>query len=117
MDRIQNVLASTVTATNGQSPGMTRAAEMLARPDSLMGNAQAQGIGSFSNILTTAIESVHKAQTEAGVLQKGYQAGDPEVGLEQTMIAMNKASLSFQMLTQARNKVVTAYNEIMNMPV
>ncbi len=117
MDRIQNVLASTVAATSGQSTGMTRAAEMLARPDALMGSSQVQGAGSFSNILTTAIESVHQAQAEAGALQKGYQLGDSDVGLEQTMIAMNKASLSFQMLTQARNKVVTAYNEIMNMPV
>lgn len=90
---------------------------MLARPDALMGGQQVQGKESFSNILSNAIESVHQAQTEAKVLQRGYQRGDPNVGLEETMISMNKASLSFQMLTQARNRVATAYNEIMNMPV
>lgn len=117
MDRVHNVLALTVAATGGQSAGMTRAAEMLARPDMPRGPSAAEGAGSFSSILGSAIESVHRAQSEASMLQKGYQSADPEVGLEQTMIAMNKASLSFQMLTQARNKVVTAYNEIMNMPV
>ncbi|GGX36274.1 flagellar hook-basal body complex protein FliE [Pigmentiphaga litoralis] len=118
MDRIQNVLSSTLAASEGASTGMARAAQMLGRPDALIGGGAAEGPApSFSNILSSAIQSVASAQTDSKVLQTGYQMGDPEVGLEQTMIAMNKASLSFQMLTQARNKVVQAYTDVMNMPV
>ena len=64
-----------------------------------------------------AIDGVHKSQTASKTLQQAYQAGDPSVGIEETMVAMNKASLSVQMLAQARNKVVAAYNDVMNMPV
>jgi flagellar hook-basal body complex protein FliE len=42
---------------------------------------------------------------------------NPDVGLEETMIAMQKASLGFQAAVQVRNKVVQAYNDIMNMNV
>jgi len=115
MDRIPLVPAATAAQ---EQPGMARAAQMLARPDSLMaGGSAAPATGSFSNVLVDAIQSVHRAQSEATALQKAYQQGDPEVGLEATMIAMNQASLSFQMLAQARNRVIAAYNEIMNMPV
>ncbi|MDX3904138.1 MAG: flagellar hook-basal body complex protein FliE [Pigmentiphaga sp.] len=114
MDPIPNVHA----LTEGQHPsaGMARAAQMLARPDALMG-AQPSPPGSFSNVLVDAIQSVQRAQSESSALQKAYQQGDPEVGLETTMIAMNKASLSFQMLAQARNRVIAAYSEVMNMQV
>lgn len=117
MDRIQNVLSSTLAPSEGASTGMARAAQMLGRPEALIGGGGAEPAPSFSNILSSAIQSVHGAQADAKVLQQGYQMGDPEVGLEQTMIVMNKASLSFQMLTQARNKVVQAYTDVMNMPV
>lgn len=68
-------------------------------------------------MLVDAIQGVQRAQSEAAAVQGAYQQGDPEVGLETTMIAMNKASLSFQMLAQARNRVIAAYNEVMNMQV
>ncbi len=90
---------------------------MLSQPHALPGQPGTATSPAFSNILTEAIQSVHQAQSQAGVLQKAYQQGNSEVSLEHTMIAMNKASLSFQMLAQARNRVVAAYNEVMNMPV
>jgi len=116
MDRIQNVLAS--AAGQAGPTGMARAAQMLSRPDALMGGAAAGAApASFANVLVDAIQGVQRAQAESGAVQQAYQQGDPEVGLETTMIAMNKASLSFQMLAQARNRVIAAYNEVMNMQV
>ncbi|VCU69932.1 Flagellar hook-basal body complex protein FliE [Pigmentiphaga humi] len=115
MDRIQDVLASFPGQAQASGTGMARAAQMLSRPDALMGGTQAPA--SFANVLVDAIQGVQQAQTEASAMQRAYQQGDPETGLEATMIAMNKASLSFQMLAQARNRVVAAYNEVMNMQV
>ena len=57
------------------------------------------------------------AQLQAGALQRELQLDNPTVSLEQTMIAMNKSSLSFQAAVQVRNRLVQAYEQIMNMPV
>ena len=46
-----------------------------------------------------------------------FTAGNPEVKLQDVMVNLEKASLSFQQMVQVRNKLVTAYQDIMNMPV
>ena len=46
-----------------------------------------------------------------------YQLGQNEVSLEDAMISMQKANISFQTTVQVRNKLVAAYNDIMNMPL
>jgi flagellar hook-basal body complex protein FliE len=113
VDRIAALMGQETAST-----GMTRAAQMLGHPDALSGmRGQQQEKFSFSNMLNEAINGVHQAQVNSGTMARAYQAGDPNVGIEETMVAMNKASLSVQMLAQARNKVVAAYNDVMNMPV
>ena len=42
---------------------------------------------------------------------------DPTASVEETVIAMNTSSLQFTAVVQARNKILQAYNDIMNMPV
>lgn len=104
--------------SNQSLDSLMRAQQMLRAPETLMGRADAavsepsQGFGS---LLRNAIEQVHEAQQGARTLQRAYQAGDPSVSIEETMVAMNKASLSLQMATQVRTRVVQAYSEIMNM--
>jgi len=46
-----------------------------------------------------------------------YEQGDPNVDITRVMIASQKASVSFEALTQVRNRVVQAYEDIMKMPV
>ena len=102
------------------SPGLDRAAQMLRSSDSLLqGRAaqQTEQAGGFGNVLTQAISQVNDAQQTSRSLQRAFQSGDPSVSLEQTMIAMNTASLSFQMLNQARNRVIQAYQDVMNMQI
>jgi flagellar hook-basal body complex protein FliE len=50
-------------------------------------------------------------------MQKAFVMGDERASLSDTMIAMQKASINFQAAVQVRNKVVQAYNDIMNMQV
>jgi len=71
----------------------------------------------FSNLLKQSISSVADAQTNAGKLAAGFERGDAGADLGRTMVAINKADLSLNTLTQVRNKLVDAYNNIMNMPV
>ena len=72
---------------------------------------------SFSDALKGALQNVSNAQNQADDMGKRFAAGDDSVSLSDTMIAMQKASISFQATVQVRNKLVSAYHEIMNMQV
>lgn len=72
---------------------------------------------SFSHLLTQAINSVNGLQKDAGNLVKRFEAHDPEVNITDVMVAMQKSSLAFQAMTQVRNQVVSAYQDIMKMSV
>lgn len=71
----------------------------------------------FSNMLKSAMDNVNELQQTSGDLKTRMELGDPNVTLEQTMIASQKASIAFEATVQVRNKVVDAYKEIMSMPV
>jgi flagellar hook-basal body complex protein FliE len=73
--------------------------------------------GGFQAALTQALGSVSNAQNQAGRLQREVQIGNPEVSLEETMVAMQKAQIGFQATLAVRNRLVSAYSEIMNMQV
>lgn len=75
------------------------------------------GGASFGDALKDALEGVNRAQTEASELGRRFQSGDNRVTLEETMIAMQKSSISFQAVVQARNRLMSAYHDIMNMSV
>ncbi len=76
-----------------------------------------KGTGSFGDAMTQAMKSVSQSQTEASRLQREVQLDNPNVSLEDTMIAMQKAQIGFQATLQVRNRLVSAYSEIMNMQV
>ena len=71
----------------------------------------------FGALLKQSIDGVDQAQTQATTLAEKFQIGDPKVSLEETMVAVQKASLSFQQLVQIRNRVIAAYHDVMNMQV
>lgn len=71
----------------------------------------------FGEILKNAVDGVNDAQTNAKKLAVGYEQGDPSIDLPQVMIAAEKSSVSFQAMTQVRNRLVSAYEDIMKMPI
>ncbi len=71
----------------------------------------------FSNLLKQSIDSVNDTQMHAGQLSAAFEKGDPNVSLAEVMVSLEKASVSFQAMTQVRNKLLSAYQEVMNMPV
>lgn len=77
--------------------------------------AGAKGVG-FADVLKDSIEKVNAIQGEADLAIKGLSTG--QVGnIHETMIAIEKANLSFNMMVQVRNKLVQAYEEIMRTQV
>ena len=71
----------------------------------------------FATLLARSVSEVNEAQQTAGAAAAAYEAGDPDADLTQVMISLQKASLSFQAMTEVRNKLINAYQEVMNMPV
>ena len=77
--------------------------------------AKVQGRDDFAGLLETSLNRVNEIQKESGRLSKAFEMGDPNVDLPQVMVAMEKASVSFQAVKEVRNKMVSAYKEVMNM--
>jgi flagellar hook-basal body complex protein FliE len=71
---------------------------------------------SFGNMLTDSIKQVNRLQVEANSNINDLATGK-QTDIHRTMIAMEKASISFDLLMQIRNKVISAYDKIMRMPI
>ena len=71
---------------------------------------------SFGNVLKDAISTVNELQQQSDHEIQKLMAGETQ-DLHTTMIAVQKADLSFQMMMQVRNKIVQAYQEIMRTQV
>ena len=71
----------------------------------------------FADLLKSSIDAVNEAQSSASEMAAALERGEKSVTLPEVMIALQKASLSFQAMTEVRNRLVNAYQEIMNMPI
>jgi flagellar hook-basal body complex protein FliE len=72
---------------------------------------------SFGQLLQQSIAKVNEQQSVATSMMTDFQNGEPGTSVAEVMVSMQKASLSFTAMTQVRNKLVDAYQEIMNMPI
>lgn len=72
--------------------------------------------GGFASDLKRSLDRISDAQQNANSQAQAFELGKPGVALNDVMIDMAKAGIGFQMGLQVRNKVVAAYQEIMNMP-
>ena len=109
ISKVDGLLAEMRAATvSAQGGGMPK-----------IGDAGAGGAAAvdFASVLKSSLDGVSQAQAHASTLQNAFVLGDDKVSLSDTMIAMQKANISFQATVQVRNKVVAAYNDIMNMQV
>lgn len=79
--------------------------------------AAVEGAPNFSDMLGQAVNKVNATQQAASSLANAFEVGQSNVDLTDVMIASQKASVSFQAMTQVRNKVVQAYQDIMQMPI
>lgn len=109
-----------VSPVTSASLASVAGAPEVARPSATRVPAQAGAANagvSFASTLESALDAVSRAQGEATALQRQYQAGVAGVSLEQTMVGMQKAQIGFQAALAVRNRLVSAYSDIMNMQV
>jgi len=98
-----------------------RAAQAQAsqQPTQITSPSQIEGRDSvsFSSLMKSAVDQVNETQQASGKLRTAFEMGDPNVSLADAMIASQKASVAFQATLQVRNKLVSAYEEVMRMSV
>ncbi|HAU1190472.1 TPA: flagellar hook-basal body complex protein FliE [Legionella pneumophila] len=88
-------------------------------------STQAEGIkldsglnqASFSSVFQQALNQVNELSQTADGLKTRFEMGDPNISLGEVMIASQKSNLGFEATLRVRNKLVQAYQDIMNMPV
>jgi flagellar hook-basal body complex protein FliE len=121
---IDQVLAQIRSLSLQSRPGFNTGA--LAQPGALAGAAGGPGASAaaggaqatgFAQMLKQGIDAVNSTQQKADALSNAWERGDPGVDLARVMIETQKASVSFQALAQVRNRLVSVYQDIMNMSI
>ena len=76
---------------------------------------QQTGPGAFASIMRQGLDAVNQNQQKAEQLTDAFARGTPGVELPQVMLEASKATVSFRALSEVRNRLVSAYQDIMNM--
>jgi len=79
------------------------------------GAAPASGPSQFASILRAGLDQVNQTEQRATQLSEAFERGTPGVELPQVMLEVSKATVSFRAVTEVRNRLVSAYQDIMNM--
>jgi len=113
---MESLLAKLNAAREALSQGVGASAANIAATGAKGASANVAGVD-FGSLLKASVDGVDRDQAQASTMAAKFQLGDPKVSLEETMVAVQKASLSFQQLVQIRNRVIAAYHDVMNMQV
>ncbi|MFW2829603.1 flagellar hook-basal body complex protein FliE [Sphingomonas sp. ID0503] len=97
-----------------RNQALSKAAEVGAPAETTTSTSKAGG--GFGDALKDALKSVNETQNAAGRVSDSYERGE-NVDVAQVMLSRQKASISFEATLQVRNKLLSAYKDIMSMPV
>ncbi|UUL82263.1 flagellar hook-basal body complex protein FliE [Sphingomonas qomolangmaensis] len=87
-----------------------------ANPEVAVPATEAPKGNSFTSTLEGMLGDVNKAQNQAGQLSAAYERGET-IDIAKVMLARQQASVGFEATLQVRNKLLSAYKDIMSMPV
>ena len=112
--RIEAMMAQLKAAA--QKPNVESAVQGVTG-SSIAQKTQATERVDFAEVLKSSLNQVNQSQVKAEELGKSFAMGDDKVSLSDVMIAGQKANISLQATIQVRNRLVSAYQDIMNMQV
>ncbi len=101
MTQLLNRLRATAAVAEGRAPEIVDGSQ---RAD-------------FAAMLKQSLDAVNETQQSSNDMAARIDSGDSQVSLEEVMMARQKASISFQAMLQVRNKLVSAYQEVMAMQI
>ena len=93
-----------------------RAMQAMARNES-PASIETKDAAPFSELMSQSIDQVNDSMQDSKAITARFETGDPSVSLAEVMINAQKASIQFSGMTEVRNKLLTAYKDVMNMPV
>ncbi|MEE9330685.1 MAG: flagellar hook-basal body complex protein FliE [Methylophilaceae bacterium] len=111
--RIESMLAQMKAAAQRPQVGETNGLSATAG----LNKADSTDKVNFSDALKASLDQVNQTQRTSEKLSKNFVLGDDSVSLSDVMIAGQKSNIAFQATVQVRNKLVSAYQDIMNMQV
>lgn len=107
LSQIRTLQAQTRNATQAVTPPLAAGVQ----------KAEAQPSGGFGALMKGAVDGVAANQNAAADAQKRFELGDPNTDLATVMLATSKSQVSFKAMVEVRNRMVSAYQDIMNMPL
>ena len=93
-----------------------RAMQAMARNEGAS-SSEVKAAPPFSDLMSQSIDQVNNSMQASKDVAARFETGDPSVSLAEVMISAQKASIQFSGMTEVRNKLLTAYKDVMNMPV
>jgi flagellar hook-basal body complex protein FliE len=115
---VESMLATIRAYQNKAAGGATAPTQAPTMPDfnRIDGGQPKTQSATFGDAVKDMVGKVNDAQVRSADLMKAHQRGD-DVPLTDVVLGMQKASLAFEATLQVRNKVLKAYEDILNMPV
>lgn len=114
---IQAIAAMSAVLSDLESIASAATAPSAMRPAASLAGTDETAAPSFTQALQGALSRVDHTIAGANAAAKAFSAGDQNVPLSDVMVSLEQANLALQMASAVRDKVVTAYTNIMNMPV
>lgn len=112
---------STIDATRLLTEMRALAAQAAAGAPGIPANgaatAGAGAVADFGVAMKEALARVNELQQGAAASASAFERGAPGVDLTSVMLEVQKASLAFKAVTEVRNRLVSAYQEVMSMPI
>lgn len=94
-----------------------RALQTQVRPEAAPAAQGATGGVNFGDVFKGALQKVNTAQAESRDLATAFELGDPRADLARVMVAQQQSQLAFRATVEVRNRLVQAYQDVMNMPL
>lgn len=116
LSNIRDLRAQVAQSQRQQSQAIDRI-DRPQGPQAVDPTGETREVPGFGEMLNQAVNQVNDLQKQSGNLAERYTKGDPSVDITRVMIASQKSGIAFEALTQVRNRVVRAYEDIMNMPI
>lgn len=111
LQKIGQMRALANPVTSGIAPGASVKAALETQANN------AGGAPSFVAALRNSLDSVNADQNKVTELSQAYEMGSNNIDLTDVMVAVQKANVSFQSAVQVRNRLVSAYHDMMNMQI
>ena len=113
---IQSMLQTLRSYQSQAAGGMDDDGNKVGGLNGLSGSQKPVGPAGFGDLVRQTVDKVNSNQMEASKISAAYERGEG-VPLTDVVLSMQKSSLSFEATLQVGNKVLKAYEDILNMPV